>query len=495
MKRAITIVAMAVLLVAAVLPLFAAGQGEAAAEAEPRPLVWYVPGGAGYPYNEAEEAAVYDAFNELVEADLGTTVEINVQGSFGEYNETMPLVLASGEYLDIVWTAVWSNDFLQNAYDGFYAGLDDLLEQYGRDILADTRSQLEATRIDGEIRGIWSQQIAANNSIFKTRMDLVEKYGWDPTTVDSMPDLEPWLATVAENEPDLVPFGPGVEAWKLIQPYYGIKNFGFLPGVVGVRAAEEEIEVLNLIQTPEFREWTELMHDWYQKGFIPQDGLTYTRDQWSQLQNQNRLAFAHHNTYNPQNAELIVAGVTKKDFRIGDPITGTDNIISTIQSISSRSEQQAKSVEFLNWLWTKSEAYNTLVWGLEGQHYERIDDLHIRPIQDSGYYTNIPWMWGNTFQSHLLSNQEEGLFEEVKMLNDTALKANILGFNADINELKTLIASISAVVDQYQVPVTGGYVDPEEGIDEFLAALERAGLSDLIDMLQAQVDEWAEVNR
>jgi putative aldouronate transport system substrate-binding protein len=494
MKRTLTLIGAALLLVALSTPLFAAGEQEGTA-AEPQPLVWYVPGGSGYPYNETEEAAVYEAFNELVEADLGTTVEINVQGKFGEYNETMPLVLASGEYLDIVWTAVWSNDFLQNAYDGFYAGLDSLLEQYGQDILADTRAQLEATRINGEIRGVWSQQIAAYNTVFKTRMDLVDKYGWEPAEIDWLADLEPWLADVDANEPDLVPFGPGVEAWKLVQPYYRIANFGFLQSVVGVYADEDEIEVVNLVQTPEFREWCNLMHDWYQEGYIPQDGLTYTRDQWNQLGNQNKLALAHHNTYNPQNAELEIGGIINNTFRVGDPLTLTTNIINTIQSVSSQSEQQAKSVEFLNWLWTNQEAYNILVWGLEGSHYERVDESHIRPIQDSGYYTNIPWMWGNTFQSYLLPNQEDGLFEEVKMLNDTSLKANVLGFNPDVNELKTLIASISAVIDQYKVPLTGGYVDPDEGIAEFQAALDKAGLPDLIEMLQAQIDEWVEVNK
>lgn len=493
MKRTMVLCVVALLVTAFAVPIFAEGGQESAEEA--KPLIWYVPGGNGYPYNENDEAAVYEAFNELVERDLGTTVEIRAQGKFGEYSETMPLVLASGEYLDIVWTATWSNDFLQNAYDGFYAGLDDLLEEYGQDILADIRDQLEAARIDGEIRGVWSQQIAAYNSIYNTGMDLVEKYGWDPESIESIADLEPWLKQVADNEPELVPFGPGNEPWKLIQPYYGIANFGFLNNIVGVRADDDDLEVINLVESSEFREWCDLMHDWYQKGYIPQDGLTYTRDQWQQMQNQNKLAFYHHNTYNPQNAEIEVAGVLRKAFRIGEPLTLTTNIINTIHAVSSRSNQKETAVQFLNWLWTAEEAYNMLVWGLEGSHYERIDEYHIKPIQDSGYYTNIPWMWGNTFQSYLLSNQEVGLFDEVKMLNGTSVKANILGFNADVNELKTMIASVSAVVDQYAVPLEGGYIEPSKGIPEFLAALERAGVDELIETLQDQVDAWAATNK
>jgi putative aldouronate transport system substrate-binding protein len=493
MKHTIALLTAALLVFAVAAPLLASGAQEGEGGAEP--LVWYVPGGAGYPYNETDEEAVYGAFNELLEADLGTTVEIKVEGAFGEYNERMPLILASGEKMDVLWTAVWSNDFLQNAADGFYAGLDDLLEEYGQDILADIRDQLEATRVDGEIRAVWSQQIAAYNSIFRVRMDLVEKYGWDLDSIESLADLEPWLAEVKENEAELIPFGPGSEAWKLIQPYYGIGTFGFLDGILGVRVDDDSLEVLNLTETPEYREWVDLMHRWQSAGYIPEDGLTYTRDQWSQLSNQARLALSHHNTYNPQIAEREVAGVLMKDVRVGEPMTLTSNITNTLHAVHTNSEQKEKAVQMLNWLWTNQEAYNTLVWGLEGQHYESIGDGRISPNQDSGYYTNLPWMWGNTFQSYLLPGQDAELFDEVRRMNDESLKANILGFNADRGEIRTLVASVSAVVDQYETPLEGGWVDPETGIPEFQAALDRAGFPELIEAMQAQVDAWAAVNR
>lgn len=492
MKRTLLLLTAALLVLATAMPLFAAGQRDAAVP-EDQPLVWYIPGGAGYPYNEADEQDVYAAFNDLLERDLGTTVEINVQGSFGEYDERMPLILASGEYMDILWTAVWSNDFLQNASDGFYAGLDDLLEEYGQDILADIREQLEATRVDGEIRAIWSQQIAAYNSVFSVRMDLVEKYGWTPETVTSIDQIEPWLAEVRDNERELVPFGR--PEWGFLQPYYGIGNFGFLDGILGVRVQDDSLEVLNLLETPEFREWVDLAYQWQNAGFIPEDGLTYTQDQWRQMQNQARTAFNHHNTYNPQLAEVEHAGVLYKTYRIGEPLTLTSNITNTLHAVHSRSVQKEKAVEMLNWLWTNSEAYNTLVWGLEGRHHERLGPNQIRPIQDSGYYTNLPWMFGNTFIGYLLPGQDEDLFDEVARLNEESLKANILGFNADRSEVRTLIASVSAVVDQYETPLIGGWVNPETAIPEFQAALNRAGFQELIEALQVQVDEWAAVNR
>jgi putative aldouronate transport system substrate-binding protein len=493
MKHTARLFMVVIAVVCFAVPAFTGGQ-QGASETS-KPLIWYVPGGGGFPYNETEEQAVYDAFNAIVEPALGTTVEINVQGKFGEYNETMPLLLASGEYLDIFWNATWSNNFLQNAYDGYLAGLDDLLEEYGQDILKDTRDQLEATRINGEIRGVWSQQIAAYTKVFNVQMPLAEKYGWDLEDVETFEDLEPFLKDILENEKELIPFGVGAEPWKLMHPYYGFVNFGILTNILGARVDDESITVINLIDTPEYREWCEMMRGWYQKGYIPQDGLTYTQDQWSQLSTQNRVAFGHHNTYNPQLADREFSGVLSRTFKLGLPVTYTTNIINTIQSISSQSKQKEKAMQLLNFLWTSEEAYNTLVWGLEGRHYKRLDSTHIEPLQDSGYFTQLPWMFGNTFNSYLLEGQGEDLFEEVMELNRDSRKAPSLGFNPVTDDIKTLIASVSAVVDQFAVPVAGGYTDPDEGISDYLAALKQAGVDELIEKLQTQVEAWKASNK
>ena len=88
-----------------------------------------------------------------------------MKGIFGDYNTRMPLLLASGEEMDILWTARGSNDFRANASDGYF---------------------------DGQIRTIWSQQIAAFTATVRLNMTLAEEYGFDPSSVESPEDLEPF---------------------------------------------------------------------------------------------------------------------------------------------------------------------------------------------------------------------------------------------------------------------------------------------------------------
>jgi hypothetical protein len=83
------------------------------------------------------------------------------------------------------------------------------------------------------------------NSNIQVQTPMAEKYGWDMDSVKSMRDIEPFLKDIAENEPDLLPFGVSGEPWKLAQNYYGIVNFSVLPNVVGTYVADEDITVIK----------------------------------------------------------------------------------------------------------------------------------------------------------------------------------------------------------------------------------------------------------
>ena len=135
----------------------------------------------------------------MLERDLGITVDIKATGGFGEYKETMPLAMAAGEKFDLVWTASWCNNFMDSASDGYYAGLDELLPQYAPTIWKDTKDALNATRVNGEIRGVWSQQIAAKTSNFSLLQSMIDKYGWDVSSIKEVEDLEPILADIKAN--------------------------------------------------------------------------------------------------------------------------------------------------------------------------------------------------------------------------------------------------------------------------------------------------------
>lgn len=489
MKKMVSILLCLAFLLA-VLPVAAGGQGEGGEGKDAPELIWYVPGGSGFPYGLEDEQEVYSKLNAMIHRDLGFTVDIRATGGFGEYRETMPLAMAAGEDFDLVWTAHWCNSFMDAAGDGYYAGLDELLPEYAPTIWKDTKDALESTRVNGEIRGVWSQQIAAKTSNFFLLQNMIDKYGWDTAAIHELKDLEPLLARIQADEPEMIPLSirkPMAE-WMTHDMGYG--EIGILIELLAIRLDDKSCRVFNLATDPAYVEYIKLARDWFAKGYIPKDGLTYNNDQWNQMVNSGKVAIKLHNTWIPGKEKNGTSfGDTWVQFPFDGPsVMQGGNITATLNAVSSRSKHPEEAVRLLEYLWTNEEAYNLLTWGLEGEHFSRNGD-YITPIQDGGYYTNIPWVFGNTFISYLKEGENPAANGLIYRLNQDAVKSPLMGFALEMDPIKTLVASVSSVKEQYYMAVVGGYVGDGE-YNQYVAALEQAGINELISEIQGQIDAW-----
>ena len=70
-----------------------------------------------------------------------------------------------------------------------------------------------------------------------------------------------------------------------------------------------------------------------------------------------------------------------------------------------------------------------------------------------------------------------------------------MGFIFDNSSVSVQYTAVSNVKNQYLPGLLCGSVDPETEIDAFNAALYEAGLQDIIDAKQEQLDQWLEENR
>ena len=68
--------------------------------------------------------------------------------------------------------------------------------------------------------------------------------------------------------------------------------------------------------------------------------------------------------------------------------------------------------------------------------------------------------------------------------------SNICGFSFNSEGFDNTYAEISAVKQEYMDSLTSGTVDPDVAVPEMLDKLYAAGLQDVIDACQAQLDAW-----
>ena len=138
-------------------------------------LTWYFPG----PWPQPEQDQVFAEVNKVIKAKINATVDFK-PFSFGDYDQKMKVVIASGEPYDLAFTANWINNYAQNVAKGAFLPLDDLLAKYAPQSFANVpKTFWEATKVKGKIYGFVNQQISARTPSVGIPKDLADEYKFD----------------------------------------------------------------------------------------------------------------------------------------------------------------------------------------------------------------------------------------------------------------------------------------------------------------------------
>lgn len=77
-----------------------------------------------------------------------------------------------------------------------------------------------------------------------------------------------------------------------------------------------------------------------------------------------------------------------------------------------------------------------------------------------------------------------------KEFNDNSIAAPSLGFDFNLEPVSTQVASFRNVLDEFGKSLYTGSVDPDQYLPELNKKLEAAGMQDVIDEMQRQINEW-----
>ena len=219
--------------------------------------------------DEAQLKKVQAAINDYIRDKINVEVEI-FDISSGEFPDKCNLALAGGE-VDLFWTSNWvgtvnTDESVKNnaVYD-----LTELLPQY--DIYtAIPEWTWGASAFDGKNYFIPVYKESAEGYSLMFRKDLVDKYGWDLSTVKFLPDIEPMLA---DCKAEGLKYPYLSQKTPMFYRYY-LDKFDFFSGDAYLAVDKDKDEVVNPILSPEFKEFATLMAQWAEKGYLHEDDLT-----------------------------------------------------------------------------------------------------------------------------------------------------------------------------------------------------------------------------
>lgn len=458
-------------------------------EAELTELIWYQVG-----ESQKDDSMVLEAVNEYIQGEIGVKLNI-VKVGWADYSQKMQVAINTDEAWDICFTSSWTNDFLQNVQKGAFLELDGLLQEQGRQIYEEIDGRFwEAAKVGGKIYGVPSEKEIGNSPMWVFTKEYVDKYDIPYKEIHTLEDLEPWLKLIKENEPDVVPM-------YLTKDYTAPTYMDKIQDPVGIEYDDDGLTVKNIFETEKMRAALRTMRKYYLEGYINKDAAVASDDKAVKrfVTKGDGQPYAELTWSKDLGYEVVVSQIM--DIKITNA-----SARGAMTAINKNSEHPEKAMELLNLINTDGYLRNLLNYGIEGVHWERAEaaeeekeavmgrkyayDFKIKLKEDAKNYSVPYWVQGGLFRTYVLENEPLDKWIVVKDLNDASIAAPSFGFDFHLEPVSAQAAAFRNVLDEFGKALYTGSVDPDKYLPELNKKLEAAGIQDVIEEMQRQVDAW-----
>lgn len=441
----------------------------------------------------------------LMEAELAPYLKEKINAElkmdwldWGEYVDKTQVMISSGENMDILYQGPWTN-FGQNVARGAFVDITEMIKQYMPITLKDYLNPMvvEGNYIKGKLYGvpIYIGEPRDNGIFF--RKDYAATAGVDMSKITNMKELEavfpiikkaiptvkfPWMSTISAS--DYV--GTFIMNMDMIGDYDS----------VGKLLPDGSTKVVNQFELPEYKEWLLLLRDWTLKGYQNPNALSDKTDYFTPglwfAHNASLSPYVDERVSTPTNPQGMVSFTVKKYI---SSITAQ----ATNECISITSKNPERALMLMELANTDEFVNNTFSYGVEGKHYVKLGiEKGIQVIdfpagltaETSGFKQAAPGTSIVLKKSYVWKGQNLDYLPALEKFCLSAEKSAILGFNLDMEPIKTELAAFANVLAKYLPQLNGGLVDVETELPKLLAAIKEAGGDRIIAEKQKQIDEW-----
>lgn len=468
----------------------------------PTPLsVMLIMGNASYSYEENV------AWNYLEE--LGNFEFELYEFPASEATEKMNLMMAGGEYTDILFKAGYI-DLNQYGMDGLLIPLEDLIREYAPNLTAilDERnawSSLEAP--DGHIYSLPYIDKGVSfdgNGCYWINRNWMEAVGHDmPTNQEELYELLKAFATedpngngIADEIPLAVHAGDHTHSLANLISYFGDGLWYSDYWMV----MDGQMEYLPT--TEYFKENVlEYLHKLYEEGLLNEDAFTLTWDQRKAACGAEDMAYGCYFDSSPSGLpedEMMLDWVALKPFDT-DNFALTNGIVNGGLSISDKCECPERVMEWIDFMYTE-EGGRVMRHGVENVTYVIHEDGTYEQLEDA--------FESNVFQGTLMGAATvPGLLPDLYYLgaSDPATKhvneESVFGaFSEGVictapkytveeyDEYSVLFTDIDAYVRNYIAEAVTGIVSIEDTWEDFQSTLEEMGVDRMIEIQRSAYD-------
>ena len=470
MKKKLNVNALRFLAVLAVVSLGGCGAGDGVPT-----LVWVQMGHLQPGFLEDQRV-----ISDYVEEKIGVRLEFRLAG-WADAHARFNTMINSGENFDILF--VDPNTYNRFQSMGAFADLTDLLPEAAPGLLEAIPPILwEAVKIRGRIYSVPTYKDSSITGYYFWDHDFVQKYDIDLDRA-GWPYLDEVFHRIKEGEgPRFHPYGlaRGSNFW--VFDYYDNMLTAFPP--LGVRLDDTQRRVVLTLEQPDILEILRYIHSWYTAGIINSDANLISEEPHGRI-------FRKVQAW-PSVSYITAAqeGFDRLDpVRFYGPYYSTASIQGSMNAISINSRRQREALALLELVNTDTTLRDMLAYGIEGKHFEYIDEGRAARTIQTGW-SLVNYQQGNYFILTPQDTVPPGYWDEVRLQNETATPSVMMGFMMDMEPVMSELLNCRSVWDRHATDILTGAADPDTTLPRVIADLRTVGLDIVMAEAQRQVDAF-----
>ncbi len=447
---------------------------------------------------------IEDAVNAISEPEINVHVDI-VFADSGGYRTQFGVSLSSGETIDLAcFTPVPAISSATMFANGQAMEISGLLETYAPQALELVEDYIAALTYDGGIYGIPTFKNWVTNNYIMMRKDILEEldlleYAENMTSWSEYEYIMETVYTAYNGE--LVPVTNANENYVLKMEGYwnatsdsfdGYEVFDDLGDSLSVLACVDD-KVENYYADPRSIADFEMVKRWYDNGWVYSEASFTTEQANTFIKNGVSFSKLDGSEIGCDARQEMNTGYAMVCVMTAPGMITTSNVSSWGTVIPITAEAPEAAAKFINLMYTNADVVNTLAYGIYGQDWIYNDEgfaaypegVDSKTVE---YHEN-DWFCGNQFLVAAWEGSPEGFRALSLEDNQSAAISPYLGFTLNTGSLDTIIANLSAVIDQYDGSLKCGLYT-EELYAEFMTKLKAAGIDEYVAEAQKQLDAW-----
>ena len=472
------------IIISALLTGCASDSGKANDAVEPIKLRFVTYDNGSVPLDAKE---VIEAANSVSAQKIGVTADLEFQSK-----EKINLMMASGEYYDMVFTSSWINQYDKNAPEGLYYDITDLVKNETPALYESIGEFWDCAKVGGRIYAVPVLKDMGAEDMFRFNADYFEgEKGMTIPDHMTFAELEQYLEAYKKDYPDKYPLAMDKNGLA------GFYNFleRIVDPVIVIPYGQDRPQAIPFWECDELMDRFRLLHKWYKAGYIHPDAATIDSTAADKsIPVRPGVAWRGYLGYsNPDDWGFNV----KTSIYDGPYLSRTSEQGAMFAICAGCDEEHAIAcLRYLELLGTDRKFRDILGYGIEGKHFKYLDNGTVLrlPAGFERYKTGL-YQTGSVVNASVESisptfladpDQWKKVYEGYK---EYGIYSATKGFAYDPTPKEDIITAVTAIYDDYAAELRTGTSDPDTVIPEIKKRMEAAGFNELLEDIQQKLDE------